>query len=57
MTISEKINKYLRKNYRIEYTVFKTLIIYDAVKVYELVKLRRYLKSLGINYKNIIVKG
>ena len=55
-TIQERINNYMHKNYDIEW-IDRTIIIRSKVKVSDLIKIRTFLKSNGINYKNIIIKG
>lgn len=56
MTIPEKINYYLRKNYVIEYIMHHDIVINKPIKVTDFVKMRRYLDSHGIDYRNIIVE-
>lgn len=56
MTIPERINYYLKKKYVIEYTMHHDIVIYKPIKVTDLVKMRRYLNSHGIDYRNIVVK-
>jgi len=56
ITLGDRINNYLRKDYNIEYKN-REILINSKIRVSELVKIRSFLKMNGINYKNIIVKG
>ena len=56
MNLKLKINIYLRSNYEIEYTNNHDVVIWGSIKVTDLVKLRRFLKSQKIDYRNIIVR-
>ncbi len=56
ITLGDRINNYLRKNYNIEW-INREIRINSKIKVAELCKIRTFLKNNGINYKNIIVKG
>lgn len=56
ITLGDRINNYLRKNYNIEYKN-KEILINSKIRVKELSAIRTFLKNNGINYKNIIVKG
>lgn len=56
VTIGDRINNYLRKNYNIEW-INREVRINSKIRVTELSAIRTFLKNNGINYKNIIVKG
>lgn len=44
-----------KDDYLIEYNQYKEIIIYDPIKVEDLVFIKRYLKMYKIKYTNIIV--
>lgn len=44
-----------KDDYLIEYNQYKEIIIYDPIKVEDLVFIKRYLKMYRIKYTNIIV--
>ena len=54
--IPVRINIYLKSNYNIEYTARHDIVIRGGIRVVDLVKLRRFLKSQKIDYRNIIVR-
>ena len=56
ITIGDRINNYLRKDYNIEWKN-REILINSKIRVKELSAIRTFLKNNGINYKNIIVKG
>ncbi len=56
ITLGDRINNYLRKDYNIEYKN-REILINSKIRVNELSTIRTFLKNNGINYKNIIVKG
>ena len=56
ITLGDRINNYLRKDYNIEWKN-REIRINSKIKVKELSAIRTFLKNNGINYKNIIVKG
>ena len=58
MTIKEKINYCLDRNYDITYYyVFKRLVIRNKIFVYELNLIRKIAEKLGIEIEEIRVKG
>lgn len=56
ITLGNRINNYLRKDYNIEYKN-REILINSKIRVKELSVIRTFLKNNGINYKNIIIKG
>ena len=44
-----------KDDYLIEYNQYKEIIIYDPIKVEDLVFIKKYLKMYKIKYTNIIV--
>ena len=44
-----------KDDYLIEYNQYKEIIIYDPIKVKDLVFIKKYLKMYRIKYTNIIV--
>lgn len=44
-----------KDDYLIEYNQYKEIIIYDPIKVKDLVFIKKYLKMYKIKYTNIIV--
>lgn len=56
ITLGDRINNYLKKDYNIEYKN-REILINSKIRVNELSAIRTFLKNNGINYKNIIVKG
>ena len=56
VSLKDRINNFMHKNYDIEY-INREIIIRSYVRVKDLIRIRAFLKSNGINYKNIIIKG
>ena len=50
-----KLIKMFENDYLIEYNEYKEIIIYNPIKVKDLVFIKEYLKMYKIKYTNIIV--
>ena len=58
MEIQTRINRYLRRNYTIEYNQHKKILtIKNKIHVYELLKLRVFIFKNGLKVKDIRVEG
>ena len=56
--ITDIINKFLKKNYNMEYSVFnQRLIIFEPITVKELEKIKAYIKVNKLKIKEIRVDG
>lgn len=51
----KKLFDMFKDDYLIEYNQYKEIIIYDPIKVEDLVFIKKYLKMYKIKYTNIIV--